>query len=235
MDIYRIADLNIGVENQSDFSKKYMKDYLISDASVDFVVSVNDAMIEYEKEIAVEKVPEPCYELTGILRYICEIILEKYNGFFLHCSCLMYEGNAIVFTAKSGTGKSTHARLWREHLGDKVTMINDDKPIVRYLNDEFIIYGTPWNGKHSISNNIKAPIKAIYYLHQAKENRVERCDPISSISKMLSQTILPDNKRIMNELLDMMEKLVCNVPMFDLYCNISDNAVYTVLDSLKEI
>lgn len=235
MEIYRIADLNIGVENQCDFSKKYMKDYLVDVTDTDFVVSVTDSMIDYEKQIAIEKVPEQYYELTGILRCICEKILEEYNGFFLHCSCLLYEDKAIVFTAKSGTGKSTHARLWREILGDKVTMINDDKPIVRYIDGEFIIYGTPWNGKHSLSNNIKAPIKAIYYLHQAKENKVERCDPISSISKMLSQTILPDNKNIMNELLDMMEKLVCNVPMFDLYCNISEDAVHTVLDSLKEI
>ena len=235
MEIYRIADLNIGVKNQCDFSKKYMKDYLVDGTDTDFVVSVTDSMIDYEKQIAIEKVPEQYYELTGILRCICEKILEEYNGFFLHCSCLLYEDKAIVFTAKSGTGKSTHARLWREVLSDKVTMINDDKPIVRYIDGEFIIYGTPWNGKHSLSNNIKAPIKAIYYLHQAKENKVERCDPISSISKMLSQTILPDNKNIMNELLDMMEKLVCNIPMFDLHCNISEDAVHTVLNSLKEI
>lgn len=235
MEIYRIADLNIGVENQCDFAKKYMKDYLVDDSNVDFVINVADSMVEYEKQIAVEKVPEPYYELTGILRAICEKILAEYSGFFLHCSCLLFDDKAIVFTAKSGTGKSTHARLWREILGDKVTMINDDKPIVRYIDGEFIIYGTPWNGKHALSNNIKAPIKAVYYLHQAKENKVAKSDPISSISKILSQTILPDNKSIMNNLLDMIEKLVCNIPMFDLYCNISDDAVYTVLNSLKEI
>ena len=235
MEVYRIADLNIGIENHKDFTKKYMKDYLVDDTKVDFVVSVTDSMIQYEKQIAVEKVSEPYYEVTAVLRSICEKILEEYSGFFLHCSCLLYEGKAIVFTAKSGTGKSTHSRLWREKLGDKVTMINDDKPIVRYLDGEFVIYGTPWNGKHSLSNNIKAPIKAIYYLHQAKENKVEKCDPISSISKMLSQTVLPDNKKSMYDLLDMMEKLVCNIPMFDLYCNISEEAVQVVLDSLKEI
>ena len=108
MEIYRIADLNIGVENQCDFSKKYMKDYLVDGTDTDFVVSVTESMIDYEKQIAIEKVPEQYYELTGILRCICEKILEEYNGFFLHCSCLLYEDKAIVFTAKSGTGKSTH-------------------------------------------------------------------------------------------------------------------------------
>lgn len=235
MEIYRIADLNIGVESKNDFTKKYMKDYLVNDTKVDFTVTTTDDMINYEKSIAIEKVPEPYYELTAILRSICRTILDEYNGFFLHCSCLKHEDKAIVFTAKSGTGKSTHARLWRELLDDKVTMINDDKPIVRFIDGEFIIYGTPWNGKHSLSNNIKAPIKAIYYLHQADENKVEKCDPISSISKLLSQTIIPDNNECMNKLLTMLENLVTQIPMFDLYCNISEDAVNTVLNSLNEI
>lgn len=235
MEIYRIADLNIGVESKYEFTKKYMKDYLVSDTKVDFTVTTTDEMINYEKSIAIEKVTEPYYELTAILRSICKTILDEYNGFFLHCSCLEYEGKAIIFTAKSGTGKSTHSRLWRELLGDKVTMINDDKPIVRFVDNEFIIYGTPWNGKHSLSNNIKAPIKAIYYLYQAKENKVERCDAISSISKLLSQTILPDNNECMHRLLTMLENLVTQIPMFDLYCDISEDAVNTVLNSLNEI
>ncbi len=235
MDIYKIAELYIGVENHSDFTKEYMKDYLADDEKPDFVVTVTKEMTDYEKVNAVEVVPEPYYELTSVLRVICHTIVEKYNGFFLHCSCLEYEGEAVVFTAKSGTGKSTHARLWREHLGDKVTMINDDKPIVRFIDGRFYIYGTPWNGKHSLSNNIKAPIKAIYYLHQAKENKVERCDPIPAISKLLSQTVLPNSKESMNSLLSMLEALLNATPMFNLYCNISENAVDAVLNSLKEL
>lgn len=235
MDIYKIAELNIGVENHSDFTKEYMKDYLCDASKPDFVVTVTKAMTDYEKGISTEVVPEQYYELTAILRSICHTIVEKYNGFFLHCSCLEYNGEAVVFTAKSGTGKSTHARLWREYLGDKVTMINDDKPIVRFIDDKFYIYGTPWNGKHSLSNNIKAPIKAIYYLHQAKENKVCRCDSISAISKLISQTVLPNSKESMNSLLSMLEALLNETVMFDLYCDISENAVDAVLSSLKEI
>ncbi len=235
MDIYKIAELNIGVENHSDFTKKYMSDYLCSEDKPDFIITVTQEMIDYEKEIAVEKVPERYYELTAILRVICHTIVKKYNGFFLHCSCLEYNGEAVVFTAKSGTGKSTHARLWREYLGEKVTMINDDKPIVRFIDGRFYIYGTPWNGKHSLSNNIKAPIKAIYYLHQSKENKVELSDGISAVGKLLSQTVLPDDKETMNSLLNMLSDLITAVPVYDLYCNISENAVQTVLNSLNEI
>lgn len=234
MDIYRIADLNIGIKNHSDFTKNYMKEYLSSSNDVDFAVTVTDEMLREEKDISVEEVPERYHEITAILRAICYEILEKYNGFFFHCSCLEYKGEAYIFTAKSGTGKSTHARLWREVLKDEVTMINDDKPIVRLINDKFYIYGTPWNGKHRLSNNIKAPIKAIFYLEQAKENSVSKLDTLSSITRLLSQTILPDSKDSMNHLIDMLENLVSITPVYELKCNISHEAVHTALSSLKE-
>lgn len=235
MDIYRIADIEIGLKNHSEFTKKYLFEYKSNSLEPQFTVTITDEMLAYEKKIAVKKVPDPYYEITAILRAICYKALSEYNGFFLHCSCLEYKKGAYVFTAKSGTGKSTHTRLWREVLGDEVTMINDDKPIVRFIDGTFFIYGTPWNGKHSISNNIKAPIKAIYYLHQAKENRVERCDAVSSISKILSQTVIPDDKEVLLNLLDMLEKLVSDIPVFDLYCNISHEAVHTALNSINEI
>ncbi len=235
MTIYKIADLNIGIENHSDFTKEYMKDYLSTDTEYDFCVSVTDDMVEFEKKIAEKPVPEKYYESTAILRYICKKIVSNYDGFFLHCSCLEYEDMAYIFTAKSGTGKSTHARLWREVFADKVTMINDDKPIIRLIDNKFYIYGTPWNGKHHLSNNIKSEIKAIYYLSQGEENKVTKSDPFSSITKILSQTVLPDDKESMVHLLDMVEKLVSTTPVFDLDCTISHDAVHTAFNSSKEI
>ena len=235
MNVYKIADLYIGIKTRFDFTKEYINEYKVEDKEPLFTVAITDEQLEFEKNISPEEVPEPYYELTAILRAICNTILERYNGFFFHCSCFEFEGNAYIFTAKSGTGKSTHTRLWRKVFGDKVTMINDDKPIIRLLNDKFFVFGTPWNGKHSISNNIKAPIKAVFYLHQAKENKVEKCEPIDAISKILSQTILPDSKTTMNTLLDMTEKFVTDIPVFDLYCNISEDAVNAAYNATKEI
>lgn len=235
MDIYKIADLHIGIINHCDFTKEYLKDYLCDSDDADFTVTVNDEMIAKEKELSVEEVPEPYYEITAILRSICYTVLYEHNGFFLHCSCLEYDGGAYIFTAKSGTGKSTHARLWRQVFGDKVTMINDDKPIIRLIDDTFYIYGTPWNGKHSISNNIKAPIKAIFYLSQAKGNKSTRLSSVDAVGKLISQTIIPDDKDALIHLLDMLERLTCTTPMFLLECNISEEAVHTALNSLKEI
>ena len=80
------------------------------------------------------------------------------------------DGAAYLFTAPSGTGKSTHTRLWREVFGDRVWMINDDKPMLRISENLVTAYGTPWNGKHHISRNASAPLKAIVQLNRGKEN-----------------------------------------------------------------
>lgn len=236
MDIYRIADLYIGITTKSEKAREYLQDYLCFGAhDAQFCVAVTDDMIAYEKSIFTETVPEYYYEVTAILRFICDKVVSKYDGFFLHCSALMMDGKAFVFTAKSGTGKSTHASIWRKVFGDRVTMINDDKPIVRRIDGKFYVYGTPWNGKHHLSNNIKAPIGAVYFLSQSKENRVTKCDTLNSVTRLLAQTVLPDSKQNMDKLLDMLTELCSDIPMFCLECNMDDDAAFTAYNAIKEL
>ena len=79
------------------------------------------------------------------------------------------DGEAYIFTAVSGTGKSTHAMLWREVFGERVRMINDDKPLIRITPEgKAVVYGTPWDGKHHLSKNSAFPLKAICWLTRAK-------------------------------------------------------------------
>ena len=166
-------------------------------------------------------------EAVAILRVICDYIIDK-SGFFLHCSCLKYKEEAIIFTAPSGTGKSTHTALWRRHFGDEVTMINDDKPLVREKDGRFIIYGTPWNGKHGIGENTCAPVRAIVFLSQAPENHAAPINPVEAITLLLQQTVLPSDKVHLSKLLDMLGRMVETIPMIRLGCTISDEAVTTV-------
>ena len=124
-------------------------------------------------------------------RKLCDYILKNANGFIFHSSAMMVDGNAYLFTAPSGTGKSSHAKLWRELLGDRAVMINDDKPIVRFVDGEFFVYGTPWNGKHKLGENCKAKIKAICALSQEKENLIRKATVPEMLPVILNQTIRP--------------------------------------------
>lgn len=235
MKIYRIAEMNIAVKAKYEDTYRYMQDFLTDGQDYELYIEPTDEMIRYEAELGEEihgdaGSPYIC-EAVAILRVICDYIIDK-GGFFLHCSCLKYKDEAIIFTAPSGTGKSTHSALWRRHFGDDVVMINDDKPLVREKDGRFYIYGTPWNGKHSIGNNTSAPIRSVVFLSQAPENKATPISPIDAMALLLQQTVLPSNKAALSKLLDMLGRLVENIPMYRLGCTISDEAVTTIYQEI---
>ncbi|WP_405346752.1 hypothetical protein [Ruminococcus sp.] len=235
MKIYRIAEMNIAVKAKYEDTYRYMQDFLTDSQDYELYIEPTDEMIRYEAELGEEihgdaGSPYIC-EAVAILRVICDYIIDK-GGFFLHCSCLKYKNEAIIFTAPSGTGKSTHSALWRRHFGDDVVMINDDKPLVREKDGRFYIYGTPWNGKHSIGNNTSAPIRSVVFLSQAPENKATPISPIDAMALLLQQTVLPSNKAELSKLLDMLGRLVENIPMYRLGCTISDEAVTTIYQEI---
>lgn len=235
MQVYRIAQMNIAVEPRYDYTKKLLADYSAETGDPELTITVTDEMIAYEQELGQkihgEKQPDAMCESVAILRVICDYIIRR-GGFFLHCSCLKYHGKAVIFTAPSGTGKSTHAALWKAHFGDEVEMINDDKPLVRQQEDGFVIYGTPWRGKHGRGANLSAPIGAVYFLEQAPENSVEKVNSFTALSLLMQQTVIPSGKDDTSALLDMLARLIEEVPMHRLRCNISDEAVTTALSAL---
>ncbi|MDD5924500.1 MAG: hypothetical protein PUC88_06910 [Clostridia bacterium] len=224
MSIYKIADLYIDIDPKYEYTKERLKDYISDDnVAPDFSVRLTRDLILQEVSYA-PGLPEPCYESTAIYRQICLKVLEKYNGFFFHCSALSVDNQAYLFTAQSGTGKSTHTRIWREVFGDKVVMINDDKPLLRLIDGKFYVYGTPWDGKHAISNNIKVPLKAICFLHRGEENKISKVVGIDHLHNILNQTIMPKSSTSMINLLDILEKMLTDIPTYELYCNISQEA-----------
>lgn len=235
MQVYRIAGMNIAVEPRYEYTKKHLADYAVDDTDYELLINITDEMIDYEQELNVkihgEKLGDAGCESIAVLRVLCDYIIRR-GGFFLHCSCLKYRGKAIIFTAPSGTGKSTHAALWKQHFGDSVEIINDDKPLVREDADGFTIYGTPWRGKHGRGTNTSAPIGAVFFLAQAPENSVEPVDSITALSLLMQQTVIPRGREDTAALVDMLGRLIESVPMHRLYCNISDEAVTTALSAL---
>ena len=115
-------------------------------------------------------------ETLAVYRKIAEQ-MPTYDTVLFHSSAVAVDGAAYLFAAKSGTGKSTHARLWRELLGDRAIMINDDKPLLRITDAGATVFGTPWNGKHRLGTNGSAPVRAICVLERGVQNNIERIGP----------------------------------------------------------
>lgn len=233
MSVYRIADLNISIEPKSEYFKQQIEPYEVNCADVDFSVSVNQNEIDYEISIGEFSDYGIC-ESLAVFRKICKKILYEYNGILFHSAVIVYKEKAYIFTAKSGTGKTTHIRLWKKLLGDKVKILNGDKPILREKDGQIIAYGTPWQGKENYGCNMQAPLGGVFLLNRGVENSVEKADVKTAIPFMLSQTLRYQDEICVSNLLSFFEKMILTIPIYNLYCNMELSAVETSLSVIEK-
>lgn len=143
--------------------------------------------------------------------------LVEFGGFYLHSSAVVLDGKAYLFSGPSRAGKSTHTRLWKETFGPDARIINDDKPAIRYVNGQWIAYGTPWCGKDGINENRKAPLAGVCFLKKASENRIRRLDAMEAMQKILSQTIYKfDSAEQLDLLLALLNRFLTEIPVYEL-------------------
>lgn len=218
--VYRIADVNFLIDVKYPFTEELFKDYLTSNMEVAFDASVTCEEIR-EEFLKDQTYEEFYYENVCLLRKINKILIEKYNGFVFHASTVAYKDGGFCYSAHSGTGKSTHATLLRKYLGKELTSINDDKPFIRYFPEEdaFYVYGSPWNGKHRLGNNVRKKLSAITFIKRAVENRVEKAEPKKVLPLFLSQVVYPENNYLAEKMLTLIDKLFSSIPLYVLHCN----------------
>ena len=155
----------------------------------------------------------------------------QHNKMVLHGSSIMSNGGAVIFSAPSGTGKSTHTALWKKYFPDTV-YINDDTPAVGKENGSFYAYGTPWSGKTDINNNICAPLKAIVFINRGTENKIERIGGHEALGLLLGETRKIPVREDMEKAVELCYEIMREVPVYRLYCDISEEAVITVRKEL---
>ena len=239
--IYRLADRNIKIVSVYPDIHDLCRDYLC-DGEIDFEVSISEKDIDEEIERAIktdeiEGLPprrhkrEYCEELAAY-RMIAEK-MPDYDTFLFHGSVICVDNEAYIFTAKSGTGKSTHAGLWRQLLGDRAIMVNDDKPFIRIADDEVIVYGTPYDGKHHLSNNIAVPVKAVSIVNRSLENHIEKADYKDAYPMFIQQTYRPSDPVRMAKTMDLVSKFINKVAVYHLYCNMDIEAAEIAYQTMK--
>ena len=150
--------------------------------------------------------------------------LLEYSGFLLHSSAVVVDGKAYLFSAASGTGKSTHTRLWLDHFGDRAYMLNDDKPALRLEDGKWYAYGTPWSGKYDISANARVPLAGICFLKRGEKNVIHPMKGSAAVFSFLEQTLRPAGKQARMDIMNLLEKLMDSVPIWQLECNMEPEA-----------
>lgn len=176
--------------------------------------------------------PDYFLENTLIHTLLAEQLVD-YNILLVHGSALCMDQKAYLFTAKSGTGKSTHARLWRETFGDRVLMINDDKPLLKIENKKVTVYGTPWDGKHHLSTNTSAELKAILWLNRSETNHIEPMTKADVFPVIFSQAYRSTDPVKMQKTLALEKQLINVVDFYKLSCNMEPDAALTAYNGLR--
>ena len=229
---YRFADINIQITSVYPGIHSFCSGYE-SSGPASFAITTIQADIDNERQHADHpSFPAPYLESLAVYRKIAERIPD-YDAFLFHGSTIAVEGAAFVFTAKSGTGKSTHTRLWRELLGEQAIMINDDKPLIRLQPDgTAMVYGTPWNGKHHLSRNISAPVRAICILEQSQENHIREIAKLEAMPMLMQQAYRPADASALQKTLALLDRL--NARFYRLGCNMDISAAEMSYHTMKE-
>lgn len=199
----------------------------------DMVIKLDRAFIEEKHKQYPHISSDECeYIWTGY--EFCKKLLEL-SGFMLHSSAVAYENKAYLFSAPSGTGKSTHTEIWQRVFGkENAVIINDDKPVIKQEGESFYVYGTPWSGKGDKNLNIKIPLQGICFLQRGEENQIHRISAKDAIMKVLNQTVRPPEANVMNSLLNLLDGLLTNVPVYSLSCNMEDEAAIVSYNGMKD-
>ena len=229
--IYDIAGLRMDIRNKYSFTDRFCREYLSSDQTspVDVVAEVSLEEFLDEKTRS-EGFSDGYIENLCIYRQICRQITVK-NRFLLHASIVEYKGNAYAFLGRSGTGKSTHSKLWLQYV-DGAKILNGDKPILQVTENGVIVYGTPWMGKEQFGYNGVAPLKGLCFLEQAKENSIEKLSVKETVKRIFPQIMHPVEEEYATKTLELVDSLVVSTPAYLLRCDISKEAMEKSFEAL---
>ena len=257
----QLAEKRIHIRPLYAMIKEYCKEYIISDIyanpeeiiscknyeknksfPVNLDVQITPQDIDYERirsdrqaEMTGQKMAaysDAYLETLAVYRKIAEWMPMQDTVLF-HGSVIAVDGKAYLFTAKSGTGKSTHTRLWREYFGNRAVMINDDKPLVKITQDRVYAYGTPWDGKHRLSTNTHAPLAGICIFRRGRENVIRQITAHEAYPMLMQQSYRPMDTKALTATMRILDQLKGIMNFYELHCNISKEAVEVAYNGMK--
>lgn len=230
----RVADLSIKINYKYSYIERQCEAWADkSRRAADLEVEVSDEEIETEyKEFLSDGVTRGMCESVCIYRSIAKKLIA-FLAFVMHGAVIELDGKAYVFTAKSGVGKTTHTKLWLEYFEGRASYINGDKPIIRYKNGNWYAYGTPWMGKEKFGAPKCAPIQSICFIERGEKNEIRNIDDKEVVDRLFHQLFLPQNPETLMRFMELVDRMVRELPFFVLKCNISFEAVEVAYEALK--
>ena len=205
---------------------QYFKAYLTEDPP-EFSIAVTREDIAFEQADLLEEAhrdgfkprifTDPFLERAAIQRAFAEFLFD-FGILLFHGSAIAVDNEGYLFTAHSGTGKSTHTRLWKQVFGERAVMVNDDKPFLELTEAGILLHGSPWSGKHGLDANICVPLKGLCILERGTENTIRPATADEALGMLQKQAYRPINTEKEVEFLSLTHRLADLASLWKLSC-----------------
>ena len=227
-----LADRIIRIECKYEKTYYMCLRYLVDDKIPDFELKITSKDILKEKK-NFTKIPEDFktiqygygdnyFEFLAVFRKIKECLISE-NILLMHGAVVALDDKGYMFTAPSGTGKTTHAKLWLKNIQGSY-VVNGDKPLLKIDNDEVLAYGTPWSGKEGLNINDKVKLKAICILERGSVNEISEISYSKAFIKLYEQIYKPEKLNLLMRTFELLDLLKDKVKFYKLKCNMENEA-----------
>ena len=214
---YRIADFDFcDLEEWKELSNS-STDML----SFDSIFDISEEDIAYEDKGSKENYEQKYLAFIAFHRKIAEW-LPQHGAFVLHSACFDINGVGMAFAAHSGTGKTTHMLNWQKMCGEKLKIVNGDKPIIRFFDNEPEIpyaYGTPWRGKESLGCNMRTKLQHICFIERSQLNYVEQMKKSDAIELIFNQVYRSKDPVTVMQTMQLIDRLLSYCKLWTIHCN----------------
>lgn len=228
---WSIGGLKVAFAPEGELLKHRLQKYAAEPfENADVVLDFNEKWLKENTESAL---PMDLRRYSWASSYFAQWAVVN-SGFVLHASAVVYKGNAYLFSALSGTGKSTHTHLWVENL-DGAFILNDDKPLIREIDGRFYACGTPFSGKSDENENMTVPLRALVWLKRGEKNEIREVGADYAMKYFFSEIMRMRNPRLMKKQLALVSGAMDKVRMFELCCNTDKSAAETAYNGIEEI
>jgi len=230
-----VAGFSGRIQTQFDSTAAYFRNYLTGNTPDFFAaVTAEDRIFEQEaswEEARIEgfrprRYTDPHLERAAVQRKFAEFLFTK-DVLLFHGSLVALDGKGYLFAAKSGTGKSTHTRLWCQLFGPRAVMVNDDKPFLTVREDGILASGSPWSGKHGLDTNITVPLQGICILERGETDKIRPLSPEDALEFLLWQSYCPLDPAKEPRRTELVSILAQTVPLWQMQCTKEISAAET--------
>lgn len=203
--------------------------YLMPDGGYQFIISdvhgvkcclvrVNADFSRATVHLLADKHDERAFGTNNALMIVYAFASSSQGTLLIHSSVIRNNRKGYLFLGKSGTGKSTHTRLWLKYIPGS-DLMNDDNPVIRVVDGKTMVYGSPWSGKTPCYRNIEAEAGAFVQLEQKKKNEIRKEDVLHSFAHILSSvSVMKWDKRVYNDICNTISDILTHTPVYHLGC-----------------